>query len=832
MNRVFCWIAGIMLMAQSAIAQQYEEPQSVADAVQVIEGLTQRRLFDLVTPFAEEQLSSEAMDRIGSSSIVLALVRSKVTQGTHSLGEQRALAFEQAERVAADFAARDPNHPRQPLVDVQVALAHLQYGSLVQQELAAEIAGPEQRTLALNEFRQAASQFREINKQIDRLLPIARTRTLQAGELSPEQLGNLKNNVQYRTAEVNLARAQLYELSDRLNRIDALNQVLSQLEQVVSNSNPDIPLWWDAQVSRASAFRLVGQQAAALELLRKLPANVPNPEVATKLLTEKIYASIQSNNEAAWDGLLTAVRVIKYPTPRLQLAELQLLMAKSTKAAASDKADWQKWATDLVAEIENRHGPYWGRRAEIVLVGSVETSSNTSSSTGELQFLLRQGDTALRRKNYDAASKAFLQAVKLSTNAGQNEQAIATTARLSECYELASQHEKAAECLLSMGEKLPKFDSAAKLHLRGCGNLLKLNSELPPEETDRVIENLQTHIANWPEQESANQARLWLGNVYQKRGDWRLATQSYSEIELGSPLLTKAALLIGPTAQQWIRPLSGRESQSAAREFVGWMRNRIESTESNSTSTVESKARLLIPLLDIGLQHNVLAPSQAVELVESVLDRKLKPAELRESLMVQRLVALFQQADKSLRPDENFVQVESAINELPSNARLLASCLDKIKRAIPADRVGSFAKPILKICNKAKQDPELSDREFWEIESAIAGASAGEPAAGTGTLEKLARQHPKSSRIQLAYARALSSQAKPGEAALQQWRRIASRVKKDGEHWLEAKYNVIQLLVQNEQRDEAEKLESYLSITSTAWRKSKWKKLTASLFGK
>ena len=180
MNRVFCWIAGIMLMAQSAIAQQYEEPQSVADAVQVIEGLTQRRLFDLVTPFAEEQLSSEAMDRIGSSSIVLALVRSKVTQGTHSLGEQRALAFEQAERVAADFAARDPNHPRQPLVDVQVALAHLQYGSLVQQELAAEIAGPEQRTLALNEFRQAASQFREINKQIDRLLPIARTRTLQA----------------------------------------------------------------------------------------------------------------------------------------------------------------------------------------------------------------------------------------------------------------------------------------------------------------------------------------------------------------------------------------------------------------------------------------------------------------------------------------------------------------------------------------------------------------------------------------------------------------------------------------------------------------------------
>ena len=136
--------------------------------------------------------------------------------------------------------------------------------------------------------------------------------------------------------------------------------MLSQLEQVVSNSNPDIPLWWDAQVSRASAFRLVGQQAAALELLRKLPANVPNPEVATKLLTEKIYASIQSNNEAAWDGLLTAVRVIKYPTPRLQLAELQLLMAKSTKAAASDKADWQKWATDLVAEIENRHGPYWG----------------------------------------------------------------------------------------------------------------------------------------------------------------------------------------------------------------------------------------------------------------------------------------------------------------------------------------------------------------------------------------------------------------------------------------------------------------------------------------
>ena len=817
-----CFIAFAILFSfgsTEAVAQIYEQSPAAREAVQVIQGLRQRRLFELVDIYVAERMAAESMNELDKATVVLEAIQAKVTQTTSVTGESREQAFQQALAMATDFENSFPEHPRKLLVDLQVALAHLAHGNLIRQEIDAEMVPDENRTVALEQFRQATSLLRGIEKQIDKQLPIARNRSLAAGELTPDQLTNLKNGVRYRIATVNLAKAQLYDADDSLNRTDALNQVLSRLNDVTTNSNPSLPLWWEAQISRAKTYRLTGQRSQLETLFRQLPDTPPQQSLDVQVLTERILTSIQFEQPKSWPDLLNKSKTVKKATPNLQLSVLQLLMAQANRASASEKQQWQTSATEMVDQIERSHGRYWGRRAEILLVGSVQPTTGQPVAASEYGILVRQGDAAFRRKNFDDAIKAFSKAVSFATDAKDPQQALVMAVRLSQCHEQLQQHDQAAEKLFITSEQFPTNESAAQIHLRGCWNLLKSLGD----KQDEAVSKLQTHIANWPDQESSNQTRLWLGNIYQKSGDWRLATKTYTEIESASPRIKEAIRFVGPSAEQWIRSQrdSGADWKASAREFASWISKKIGLSGSKPPALNGASAGLLAPMLDVGLPAGAVSASKAVEWLEVALANS-GSQDLSNQLLVRLVYAKATLAVEQRSREDAVSELNETIGKLPADAQLLKGCLSRLKQDFSTHQLQSISGSVLLLCDRAMQDPKLKNREFWTIERAIAGTTQERSDSNINALKELAAKYPKSLRIQLTYARGLNELSDSQKTALQQWRIIAAQVESGSDSWLEAKYNVIRLMVETGQQAEAKKLAQFLSITSADWKKSQW----------
>ncbi|MEM9411777.1 MAG: hypothetical protein AAGA30_11730, partial [Planctomycetota bacterium] len=413
-----------VLFCQAASFGQLNDDRKGSESDQLIQGLSSRTLFDLVDAHVEQQLDDNDLDQLIKCEIVLAAIQSKTEQATISTGEDREKAWQAIRLLVRNFQRDFPNHPQKILVSVQDSLADAAHGRLIQQEVAAEIQGQDAKATALDLLRQATSKFTKLERAIEKQLPSAPVDS-KNGQLTRLQLTNLKNNVRYQLAVINLSKAELYESSERLNQMDALNQVLERLQSVLTQSNPDVPLWWNAQISRLHCLRLKKDWPSASKVLASLPETELSDELIQKLLTERVLLAVEHLAPNQWTELMKEYAEMNRPSPLLQLAILKMSMATATRAdSEAEKKKWQAMATNLVGEVELIHGPYWGRRAEILLVGSVGATTDSPASESDLQILIRQGDSAFRKQNYADARKAFSKALTFASQSSNGKQSL------------------------------------------------------------------------------------------------------------------------------------------------------------------------------------------------------------------------------------------------------------------------------------------------------------------------------------------------------------------------------------------------------------------------
>ncbi len=799
--------------------QNAEDSARIEETVQVMQGLRDRQLFDLAQRFAADQLASEEVQRIDRCTIVIEQIRNATAQAIHSTGDARRKAWATAEQLAAGFRREDPTHPRIMLVDAQLALMHLAQGSLIQQEIAAEISEAAQKNSALEQFRLATAKFRDVEKQIERLLPIQRSRTLNPGDLSSEELMNLKISVRYQLARVNLARAELLDAEDPLNRIDALNQVLARLDEVLAQSNPQLPLWWRAQLSRARCYRLMGRPNRAAEVFAGLPEMELTSDLVTERLTEQLLLAAESSTDEK-DALLALAEPFDRPPAQLQLAALRLILALATSEGASKNNQWARRAAKLVDDIEANHGDYWGRRAEIMLVGSVPVPTETATvNNSDYAILVRQGDAAFRKQNYDDAVRAYGKAVAFAEATDDVKSTIALTVRLSRCLELTQQHFLAAERLLTVAQRYPDSEDAAAIYLRGCWNEAQ---EIGGDASRQAeyLQHLQRLVDTWPESTSADQARLWQGHHHLSKQDWPAALDCYLGISNPSPFLLQSMPFVQSAANQLWRTseTTSGNNRAAINALVSRLVDKLALGTNPKSKWTESEQQLLLLLLRFALVSGTIEPDD----LSTWLDSAIRNSGDTESSWRQQARGwkVILQGVQS----ESAAVLQQQLEDLPNRFDLMQNCFRELNQHLSESQRKEYAAVMEMICSKALIDDRLTEqqREVWETRQALAQAQAGNLQTARRNLQELASRYPDSLEIQLELARVLSQLQPNGNEAMEQWRRLSGRLKPGTEPWFEAKYNIARLLTDTDRGQEAKRLLEYLQATQLQWKSSGW----------
>ena len=151
----------------------------------------------------------------------------------------------------------------------------------------------------------ARSLLGNLQREISKAIPDRNGRTLTEHELTSEQLLNLNNNVRYQLAVCDLNRARLYETSDRLNRIDALNGVSQRLIEVQRSASDGQPLWWKSKLGQIECLRLLGTPAQARALAESLPRREAPPAIRDSLLEQEARCAIELGREDYSQSILT-----------------------------------------------------------------------------------------------------------------------------------------------------------------------------------------------------------------------------------------------------------------------------------------------------------------------------------------------------------------------------------------------------------------------------------------------------------------------------------------------------------------------------------------------
>ena len=815
----------VWLLATSLAGQAADDSD-----VRFVEGLRQRRLYDLAVTCCRTKLANPEIDSQTQSTLTLEWIKTLAAQAAVTPGPSRASLWAAADQVATDFVNNHPQHPRRILVEVQRALSVLAHGRVIRQEIEAEIQPATMRNQSLERLRTANSLLGQVEREIEKKLPEQRGRNVADDELNSDQLMALRNNVRYQQAVCNLNRAQLFPVEDRLNRVDALNQVLTSLDEVLRESDVDQPIWWNAKLAQAATKRLLGNLADAQMILADLPVDETDESNRQEVLEQKIQVAIDIGDKNLGRPLLAEAQQLTARQPSLELAIVKLMTAQARLASdPTERNRWLELAEKQTIHVAEKHGAYWGRLADLALIGPTanQPSNNHSApatSEGEMGILVRRADQSARNGNFDDALRGYDRALQLARENDLPDQYFQIGIRAAKIEEQQQRHESAAGRFLKLADDYPQSRLAPATHLRGSWNLAQSINQHPDRSqalADQFLNRLKNHVSTWPNHDSTDQANMWLAAQLQTRRQWREASKAYLDVNPG-PFLETATRQAAICFEQHLleQQRQGNPTESEARPFVATLQKKLAPFDAAGRWTAGPQ-QLAISIARIGLCFDS-------EDADPILDH-LKQAAAGESEELRQRAATWMvvgiACSDRTRSGNDLETWYPRVSADAEQARLCARSLERAVevRAANRDAINSLR---LRLANNCLANPDFtSDEIFWTAARAGALSQLGRFSEAIDSLKKLATQQPDSAAAQLELARTLTK-VKSEEAqseALSRWRRIAARSKPKTERWFEAKYHVALLLERSGNAAEALKLLEYLKAVPPGWENSSWK---------
>ena len=822
-------VINAIFLTKHLLTSRCTTPMFQDDDARLVIGLRERRLFALAELHCRKLLARTDLTPTELASLTIELITTQTAKAILSTGTDRELAWQAAEQTAAQFLMEHPHHSRTVLVQVQSALGKLSQGQVIRQELAAEMVPASARETALEVLRQANSQLSEIQRGITKLIAEQRGRSLPIDDLRVEELMALNNNVRFQLAITNVNRAQLYAADDRLNRVDALSNVLERLEEIQRETAAGQPLWWDSQVLQIECFRLLGQYPKAQGLADQLAATIDDNVIPTSLLEQQLLLTLNSGDAEAAAKAVQQTENTANRTPQLDLARLSVLMDLSNRSDTAEKSQWLNRAAQVAREIETQHGGYWGRRAKLALisasgvdlaVNSGGRSATTGSSSAELDLLIGLAEQAERNGRFDDAVKAYDRAAAAASQLGAQPQAFSYSVRASQALEKQQLHELAAQRLIELANQNTSYELASAAHLRGCWNWAQVIGD-DAEKKLRFTELLTEHLQAWPTADSTGQIRVWLGGQQQviatTAPQWQLAYDTYRAVPTTSTSFGDSLSRASYCANQWFDKTPTTEQKTVAATVFQQLQSILESTPPGSPANGQA----ILVVAEFGLRTGATDPRALKEPLAQLIATSTDVLVQRRGQACLYSIQAFDDgpADSAAALLEQFADDKKwlALAEQGITA-IAAQHPDWISTQSMTCRLQVIETALTQFRTT------LSPRETtaWLYRKSDALAALKRDQEALDVLLKLELELNNDASLQLRIARLLTQIDGAQEPAkpLAKWRLLATQLKPHSAAWYEAKFQVANLLVQSGQPADARKMLEYLQAIPPGWENS------------
>jgi tetratricopeptide (TPR) repeat protein len=792
------------------------------DDQRFVDGLRQRKLFKLAEQHVAQRLAEKEISTLDQGNLVIELIRTRMAAAIQADDATREESWNAAIAVGENFL-KNRNHPRELVIRVQSELARLAHGKFLAQQLAAGIASDDLRNRAIQKISQARRGLEKVDREIVQAIPQAGT---GPDDLTAKELRSLKKNVQYQLANCNLQAAKLFKAEEKGNRIDALMQVMERLQQVSSQTDSTMPLWWEIQIGRVEALRLQGKLDAAIEQLNKISTKelLTSDTRKSEMVRQQIELSLDLGRGDPVQ-LITAARAIKQSTPELDLSVVRLMMQTGTAARQTSERDkWQQAATVMTQSIEEKHGAYWGRLAELVVIGDNGTGgggSNSTTTSTNLDILMRIGDEAWRKKNLEDAVKAFDRAYSQAVADGESSIAMTAGMKIGKIFQEQGNHKQAGQRLVQTAAEHARHENAPAAHLSGCWNLGRAAAS-EKDLIQQYAEQLASHVVQWPEASTVAQARIWLGRYQASKQQWQAAFETLIDVPEDSRLLIDASRLLPGVATAQLNQLKrdGQSTQEAASNFARRMSEKLTAAGAGSGHRWTAATRELL----LGTcKFTLLQDSGEPEPLWALLREAQANTDDATPAWQQSAVA-WSTVFKATKRETVLEAIESLEDLKSVGEPMLGECFDglmKVQSTAPPEQLNEFKlKLIDTVLPRVATDKAVRLR--WMSRKSTILVDAGRGQEAIEMLEQLIEASPFRSDLQIALAKALTDSGNQADAALLQWRKVAAGSKQYSSNWYQAKFYVAKLLSSSGKKDEAKKLLDYLKIPP-GWDESEWK---------
>ena len=603
-------------------------------------------------------------------------------------------------------------------------------------------------------------------------------------------------------------------------------------------------LWWNTKLGQIECYRLLNTPDRARTLAQSLEKFKAPLLIKQRLAEQTIRNAIAIGDTTYAQSTFANLEQFRPPTPDLELALLELAIALS--ASTTDKQKKQNWislAFKRSQAIKREYGPYWGRRAELILINTVGVpvvaTGNNSTGTSqtppnvanqpksiELELLIRLATEAERKKEWKDALNALQRGSDLAKSQADFKTVLNLEIRLAKILEGQGKHKLAADRLTTNANEYATQPVASAAHLIGCWNYAKSISAEDPNSRPAFQTLLIQHLDQWPTAASSNQARIWLAKERINLGDWERGLELYLAVTNSYPQLNSAIEQAIACARQTLQ-LPGNATQLKCKEVIAQLSLRAGRLPSNTT--LRSELELAQFELDWQFGTRLILKNNQDQVKQIANGTSSDNVNWANAL----LVALNAESDP-----KTATQYVAAIAD---NQRMLQRC-EPLLNYSPADETANQNLQTVKLdltravlaLPEIQQPDNAKLKDNWRLKQAAVLIALKQNQKASQTLTALEKKYPRNAEIQMQLARSLTGEfgtSKP-EIPLKKWRRIATRLKKNTPNWYEAKYQVAQLLFNSGDRESAAKLLKYIKAIPPGWNQSELKSQFESLLRK
>jgi tetratricopeptide (TPR) repeat protein/TolA-binding protein len=504
--------------------------------------LRRRGLYRLAESYSLERLARAGLSPAARADLTLELARTLAEHATVVGDPEQTELWNRSRSTLDEFLKNEPANPRRLLIETQAAILPAMIGHTRRWQAESQ---PYQGALAqqaAESLNTGVQNLRALDVQItERLRKPPAPRYGGDGELKPFELRSLAANVRFRLGSALLDLAHLHP-ADSPDRAALLLEARNVLKSV-AESGEDSELAWMSRVAWVESGRLQGDAGRTLKELDALEKQSPPPDIADRLLAERIRTLIAQKKFDQAATLLADLERQKQSLPG-ELAFLAIQVEVARHQAQNGAADapfpepLKQALEERAARIRLSVGGYWSYRSDLL----IRQVRDVDQYGAELATLAGKAQSEYSAGRLPEAVELYGQAAARAHRDKRAELAFQFAfTRASIEIKLKSWADAAAD-LVELAGEYPQNPKAPQAHLLAAYALGKFYDEKPTrnrrEEYSRVLEEHRARYAGGP---TAADAAWMLAELNERRGQNTVALDLYKSIP--------AAHKRGPTAQ-------------------------------------------------------------------------------------------------------------------------------------------------------------------------------------------------------------------------------------------------------------------------------------------